>query len=87
MVQSVAANKETIGYAGLGYVDKSVKALSVDGFYPEPTTVNNGTYPLSRPLFLFTRKNSLEFKKRFLEFVLSFEGQRIVREEGFVPVK
>ncbi|RZB30019.1 MAG: phosphate transport system substrate-binding protein [Desulfobacteraceae bacterium Eth-SRB1] len=84
MVQSVAANKESIGYAGLGYVDKSVKALAVNGCHTDPTTIKSGKYPLSRELFLFTRDDFSELKKNFLEFVLSPEGQRIVREEGFV---
>ena len=87
MVQSVAANKESIGYAGLGYVDKSVKALAIDGCHPGPTTIKSGKYPLSRELFLFIRDDFSELKKRFLEFVLGPEGQRVVNEEGFVAAR
>ena len=87
MVQSVAADKEAIGYAGLGYVERSVKALAVNGCYPDPTTVKSGKYPLSRVLFLFTRNGLSEFGKRFLEFVFGPEGQHVVNQEGFVPVR
>jgi phosphate transport system substrate-binding protein len=87
MVQSVAANKESIGYAGLGYVDKSVKALAINGCHPGPITIKTGKYPLSRELFLFIGDDFSELKKRFLEFVLGPEGQRVVNEEGFVAVR
>ena len=87
MVQSVAANKESIGYAGLGYVDKSVKALAINGCHPGPTTIKSRKYPLSRELFLFIGDDFSELKKRFLEFVLGPEGQRVVNEEGFVAVR
>ncbi len=87
MVQSVAANKETIGCVGLGYADKSVKALPVDGWHPGPTTIKSGKYPLSRKLFLFIRDDFSELKKKFLEFVLSPEGQRVVNKEGFVAAR
>jgi phosphate transport system substrate-binding protein len=55
--------------------------------HPGPTTIKSGKYPLSRELFLFIRDDFSELKKRFLEFVLGPEGQRVVNEEGFVAAR
>lgn len=87
MVQSVAANKNAIGYIGLGYVDESIKVLAVEGFHPERRIVKSGKYPLSRDLFLFTRGNDSDVQRRFLHFVFGSEGQRIVQNEGFIPIE
>lgn len=77
-----------IGYAGLGFVDRSVKALKINGIYPAGKTVSNGTYPIARPLYMFTngypRMGSALYQ--FITIHLSKKGQEIVRRIGFVPV-
>ena len=55
VVQTVAKNKNAIGYIGIGYIDSSVKPVSVDGIVGSSETTLNGTFPISRPLFMFTR--------------------------------
>jgi len=77
-----------IAYVGLGYVDKYVKALEIDGIKPTKRTIASGIYPVSRPLFLFTdgypKLGSLAHE--FCTFYLREEGQQIVEAKGFVPV-
>ena len=46
--------KGAIGYAGLGFVDRSVKPLTINGIEPSAETVINKTYPLARELYMFT---------------------------------
>ncbi len=76
-----------IGYIGIGFVDKEVKALKVDGIAPTNETVINGVYPIARPLFLFTngypKLGSIVHK--FCMYYLSETGQEIVQAKGFVP--
>jgi len=48
--------------------------------------VLNGKYPISRPLFLYTNGSPEGLVKKFIDFVLSQEGQKIVLETDFVPV-
>ncbi len=85
--QAVAKNPNAIGYIGLGYVNKDVKALTVDRVEGSKETTLNGTYPISRPLFMFTPGWPNEEVTRFLNFVLSPQkGQNLVRESGFVPL-
>jgi phosphate transport system substrate-binding protein len=77
-----------IGYAGLGFVDKSVKALTINNVYPSPRTVTSGEYPVSRPLFMFTngypKLGSHLYK--YITLYLSEQGQEIIEDIGFVPV-
>jgi phosphate transport system substrate-binding protein len=77
-----------IGYVGLGFVDADVKALKINGVQPTKQTIAGGTYPVSRPLFMFTngypKLGSMVFK--FCTFYLSEKGQEIIEAKGFVPV-
>ncbi len=77
-----------IGYAGLGFVDRTVKALLIDGVYPDPDTVTAGTYPIARPLFMFTNGYPKlgSHVHRFVTLHLTEKGQEIVETIGFVPV-
>jgi len=84
---AVSKSKGAIGYIGLGYLTEEVKALKVEGAYPSKETVLKGTYPLQRPLFMYTRGEPTGLVKEFIEFVLSEEGQRIVEQVGFIPVR
>lgn len=84
----IKSTKGAIAYVGLGFVDRNVKALKVDGVMPTRSTIAKGVYPVSRPLFLFTngypKLGSKTFE--FCTFYLSEEGQEIVEAKGFVPV-
>ena len=93
IAEEVAQNENAIGYYGMGYVSATQKALSVardavsDYVLPDITDVISGYYPVSRPLLMYTPGEPAGVVKAFLEFVLSPEGQKIVEEVDFVPVK
>jgi phosphate transport system substrate-binding protein len=55
--------------------------------YPSAQTAIEGTYPLARPLYLFTRETPKGAVLEFIEWVLGEEGQRLVNDIGYVPVK
>ncbi len=84
----VQTTPAALGYAGLGFVDKTVKALEIDGVYPTPGTVTSGRYPVARPLFMFTNGYPKlgSHVYRFVTLHLSAKGQEIVEDIGFVPV-
>jgi phosphate transport system substrate-binding protein len=84
-VQSTPA---AIGYVGLGFVDKTVKALKINDIMPDKTTVTSGTYPIARPLFMFTNgyPKMGSYVYNFLNLYLTQKGQQIIEEIGFVPV-
>jgi phosphate transport system substrate-binding protein len=88
--QTVTQTPGAIGYVGLGYIDSTVKALNIKAGDKEvePTidNVKNGSYPISRSLYLLVNGEPQGLAKDFIDFILSDEGQAIVEEEGFVPV-
>lgn len=87
----VRQNRNAIGYDGLGYVtpDQKVLAVAVDAdspyVLPSIETVNDGTYPISRPLYMYTAGEPRGHVKAYLDWVLN-EGQAIVATLGFVPL-
>ncbi|MBW1690266.1 MAG: phosphate ABC transporter substrate-binding protein [Deltaproteobacteria bacterium] len=87
VVQAVSKNKNAIGYIGLGYLDASVKALSVNGITGSVETTLNGTYPISRPLYMFTNGWPKGDTAAFINFVLHPQkGQKYVSAAGYVPL-
>jgi phosphate transport system substrate-binding protein len=89
IIQSVKQTKGAIGYVGLAYVNKEVKAVHVsyDGkTFVEPTVANakNKTYPIVRPLFYYYNLNNEKKVKPFIDFVKSTEGQIIVDKVGYI---
>ncbi|MBN1976013.1 MAG: phosphate ABC transporter substrate-binding protein [Anaerolineae bacterium] len=83
----VVTYDDSIGFLSFGYLDDSVKPLSIDGVAPTVGNVRNGTYPIIRPLNLLTSGEPGEAVKAWLEFALSEEGQAIVTEEGYIPMR
>jgi phosphate transport system substrate-binding protein len=86
IVQAVSKNRYALGYIGLGYLDKTVKAVTVGGVTASATTAIAKTYPISRPLYMYTNGEPKGETAKFIAFVLGAEGQKIVAREGFVPV-
>jgi phosphate transport system substrate-binding protein len=87
VVQAVAKNKNAIGYIGLGYLSAEIKALKVNNITGSPETTLNGTYPISRPLYMFTPGWPKGDALNFINFVLNPEkGQKYVAETGYVPL-
>jgi len=93
IIQSVSQTKGAIGYVGLAYLNKAVKALRVSydkgKTYIEPTmeTAKNKTYPVVRPLYYYYSTKVENKVKQYLQFVLSTDGQKIVEQVGYVPLK
>ncbi len=84
----VTTTRGAVAYVGLGFVDHEVRALRIDGVMPSRKTIVSGTYPISRPLFLFTNGYPELGSPlyRFCTFHLTEEGQDIVEDKGFVPL-
>jgi phosphate transport system substrate-binding protein len=87
----VRDNPNAIGYDGLGYVVPEVKVIAVAKdlnqayVLPSVDTVNAGTYPIARELFMYTAGQPGGAVKAYLEWILTPEAQKIVTELGFVP--
>ena len=86
IVTAVAKNRYAIGYLGMGYVNKSVKALEVNGVASSAQTALSRQYPFSRELYMYTNGEPTGEVAKFIAFLKSAAGQTIVKKEGFVPL-
>ncbi|MDR2083858.1 MAG: PstS family phosphate ABC transporter substrate-binding protein [Bacteroidales bacterium] len=92
IIQSISQTKGAIGYVGLAYLNKDVKAIHVSydngKTYTEPSVANakNKTYPIVRPLYYYYITSSESKIKPFIDYVLSDKGQKIVSEVGFIMI-
>jgi phosphate transport system substrate-binding protein len=87
VVQAVSKNKNAIGYIGLGYLKARVKGLTVNGVKGSEESTLNGTYPISRPLYMFTAGWPKGDALNFINYVMHPEkGQKYISEIGFVPL-
>jgi len=84
---TVAQTPGAVGYLGYGYVSDRVKAVEVEGVRCSEETIRSGRYPLSRPLYVYTDGEPSGQAERFIDFLLSEEGQRLVKEQGFIGVR
>jgi phosphate binding protein len=90
LVQGVEGSKYAIGYFGFAYFSENagkLKAVAVEGVEPSQTTVDDGTYPISRPLFIYSDANILKEKPQvaaFIYFYLSNVNDNI-SDVGYFP--
>lgn len=93
IIQSVSQTKGAVGYVGLAYVEKTVKALKVsydEGktfIAPNMETAKSGTYPITRPLQVYYLTSSEKTVSPYIQYLLSEEGQKTTEAEGYVPLK
>jgi len=86
IVDEVAKNANAIGYVGLGYENNSIKPINVDGKTASVDTVLDGSYPLSRPLNMISNGAPTGAAKAYIDWILSPAGQKLVADQGFVPL-
>ncbi len=87
VVQGVASNRNGIAYVGIGYLTGTIKAVTVNGVEGTEETTLSGEFPVSRPLFIFTRGWPEGRTVHFINYMLNPEkGQKLVKEVGFVPL-
>lgn len=94
IIVEVSQNPNAIGYDGLGYVTKDMKVIAVAKtqagpfVLPSAATVNDGTYPVARDLYMYTPGQPAGAVKDYLDWVrTSPDAQTIVAQLGFVPIK
>lgn len=83
--QLVADDPNAIGFISLGLVNDKVKALDLDGIKASRDNIINGSYTLSRPFLFVTNGEPTGLAKKFLDFTLSSEGQKLLSNEGLIP--
>lgn len=83
--QLVADDPNAIGFISLGLVNDKVKALDLDGIKASRENIVNSSYTLSRPFLFVTNGEPTGLAKKFIDFTLSLEGQKLLSNEGLIP--
>ena len=88
MMTTVAGDPYSIGYISLGSLDKSVKALQIDGMDATVDNIVAGTYPVARPFNIITSESTAlsDVAQDFYNYILSDDGQAIVSDNGYISV-
>ncbi|WP_225409244.1 phosphate ABC transporter substrate-binding protein [Stigmatella hybrida] len=90
LVNAVSKEKNGLGFGGAAYA-KGIKELNIlEGgrpIAPSAENIQSGQYPLSRDLFFYTRGTPGGVTQAFIDFALSPEGQQLVTQVGYYPVK
>jgi len=92
VVNAVSKDRNAIGFGGAAYaVGVKDAAIKVDAkskaFLPTPENIKSGDYPIARFLYMYTRTRPSGDIKNFIDWILSQEGQSIVNEVGYFPVR
>ncbi len=85
MKTSVAQDPGAIGYVGIGHIDTSVKAPTVDGMTPTQDNAADGSYTITRKLYMNTKGEPQGVVKDFIDYLFSAEGEEIIRASGYIP--
>ena len=92
IIVEVRQNPNAIGYDGLGYVPHDLKVIAIapeasdDYILPSVETVNSGTYPIARDLYMYTNGEPEGVIAEYLNWIMQTDAQEIVRKLGFVPI-
>jgi len=88
IAQEVGKNPNGVGYVGLAYTKASgIRVVPIDGASPSKESVLAKSYPYARPTFFYTNGEPTGVVKEFIDFTVGPEGQKIVEQVGFVPIK
>ena len=85
VTEAIARDLNGIGYAGFVH-SGNIKGLSIGGVEPTPENVRNGTYPIARHLYFYLVREPRGHIKRFIDWILSNEGQKVAESVGYIPL-
>jgi phosphate transport system substrate-binding protein len=87
IMQTVAGDAQAISFDSFGYVDKTVKALSIGGVAATSDNAKTGKYPIIRPLYFLTKNAPTGLVKTFLDYCQSDAAQKMIVTEGYISTK
>jgi len=92
VVELVGKTPNSIGYSGMGYANASVKMLKVakkkgDPYVaPSIAATHDKSYPIARPMFFYTAGEPAPHLKKYIDWTMSADGQKLVADTGYVPL-
>lgn len=86
MMQNVSGDANAIGYASMGSLNDSIKAVQIDGVDATAENVLDGEYSISRPFNIVLNGDAEGVSADFIQYILSEDGQQVVQDAGYIPV-
>ena len=86
MKTAVAQDPRAIGYVGIGHIDSSVMAPTLDGMTATQENAASGSYTVVRDLFMNTKGEPEGLTKAFIDYIYSPEGAEIIAKSGYIPI-
>lgn len=86
MKTAIAQDKNAIGYVGMGHLDDSIKGLVIDKMIPSQENAKNGSYTVTRLLYMNTKGEPHGLTGAFIDYIYSPEGQAIISKSGYIPL-
>ncbi|MCU0866067.1 MAG: PstS family phosphate ABC transporter substrate-binding protein [Planctomycetes bacterium] len=93
VVDFCAKTRSAIGYSGIAYATDQVRVVPVmkqaggAAVLPAVETVLDGSYAISRPLFMFTNGEPVDQIKQYLDWIKSDAGQAVLQRKGYIPLR
>lgn len=84
VIDYIKNNENAIGYGGIGY--SGIYHASINGYAASEENARSDVYPITRYLHFFTSKTPRGVVKNFIDWVLTPEGQKIIKDAGFIPL-
>ncbi|TDQ59748.1 phosphate ABC transporter substrate-binding protein (PhoT family) [Mesocricetibacter intestinalis] len=85
MKTAVAQDKNAIGYVGIGHLDDSLHGLIIDNMQPSQENAANGSYKITRLLYMNTKGQPQGITKAFIDYIYSPAGTAIIKKAGYIP--
>lgn len=86
MLTTVKDDPAAVGYISLGSLNDSVKPLKIDGSPADAASIKDGSYKISRPFNIVVKEELSAPAKDFMDFILSNQGQKVVADNGCIPL-
>ena len=87
MLSTVAEDVNAIGYISLGSLNDTVTAVKIDGAEATAEAIEDGSYKVVRPFNIVTTAEVSDAAADFISYIMSTEGQVVVADNGYIPVK
>lgn len=85
MKTAVARDPNAIGYVGIGHLDEMVKGVVLDGMTPSQENAKNGSYTVTRLLYMNTKGEPQGLTRAFIDYIYSPDGAKIIAKAGYIP--
>lgn len=86
MKTAVAQDPNAIGYVGIGHLDDKLRGVALDGMAPSQENARNGSYTVTRLLYMNTKGEPEGLSRAFIDYIFSEDGKAAVAKAGYIPL-